>query len=82
MKIINNTNLDYSTIGLIIDDILSKYKGSTNYYGKVDVIVVEIGIYSIRVQVRYLKSFVEWKFDELYKCQGSNSNDRIKDNEN
>lgn len=75
MKIINNTNLDYSTIGLIIDKILSENKGDTNYYGKVDVIVVEIGIYNIRVQVRYLKRFVEWRFDELFKYKGSDNVD-------
>ena len=32
MKIINNTSLNYLTIGSIIDDILSNTKGTTHFY--------------------------------------------------
>lgn len=62
MKIINNTDLSYSTIGLIIDNIMDKNKGSTNYYGKVELCEVEVALKKIRVQIRYLKRYVEWRF--------------------
>lgn len=65
MKIINNTNLDYSTIGLIIDNIIKNSAGDTIYYGKIDILKIEVGIYNIRVQIRYLKRYVEWRFDEV-----------------
>ena len=63
MIIINNTDLSYSTIGLIIDNIQDKAKGSTNYYGKVELCEVEVALKKIRVQIRYLKRYVEWRFD-------------------
>lgn len=44
MKIINNTDLSYSTIGLIIDNIMDKNKGSTNYYGKVEWCEIEVAL--------------------------------------
>ena len=62
MRIINNTDLSYSTIGLIIDNIQDKTKGSTNYYGKVEWCEVEVALKKIRVQIRYLKRYVEWRF--------------------
>ena len=34
MKIINNTSLNYSTIGSIIDNIISNTKGTTHYVGQ------------------------------------------------
>ena len=34
MKIINNTSLDYSTIGFIIDNIMSNTQGTTHYVGQ------------------------------------------------
>ena len=36
MKIINNTNLNYSTIGSIIDNIMSNTQGTTHYVGQVE----------------------------------------------
>lgn len=63
MKIINNTDLSYSTIGLIIDNIIEKNTGNTNYYGKVELCKVEIAMQKINIQIRYLKKYVEWRFD-------------------
>lgn len=63
MKIINNTDLSYSTIGLIIDEIQEKSKGNTNYYGKVEWCEIKVALKKIRVQIRYLKKYVEWRFD-------------------
>ena len=65
MKIINNTDLSYSTIGLIIDNIIEKNAGNTNYYGKVEWCEVEIALQKIKIQIRYLKKYVEWRFDRI-----------------
>ncbi len=63
MKIINNTDLSYSTIGVIIDNIIEKNVGDTNYYGKIDWCEMEVALRKIKVQIRYLKKYVEWRFD-------------------
>lgn len=63
MKIINNTYLSYSTIVLLIDNIIKKSVGNTNYYGKVEWCEVEVAMQKIKIQIRYLKKYVEWRFD-------------------
>ena len=42
MKIINNTSLNYSTIGSIIDNILSNTKGTTHYIGQKEWTILKI----------------------------------------
>lgn len=64
MKIINETDLSYSTIGLIIDNIMESNTGNTMYYGKVEWTVIEFAGKKINVQIRYLKRYVEWRFYE------------------
>ena len=62
MKIVNETNLSYSTIGLLIDNVMEKNKGNTMYYGKVEHCIAMIGSIKVNIQIRYLKTFVEWRF--------------------
>lgn len=64
MKIINNTSLNYSTIGFIIDNIMSNSQGKTHYIGQKEWTILEINSHKITIQIRYLKSYVEWRFDE------------------
>lgn len=64
MKIINNTSLNYATIGSIIDNILSNTQGTTHYIGQIEWTILEINGHKIKIQIRYLKSYVEWRFDE------------------
>jgi hypothetical protein len=64
MKIINNSSLNYLAIGSIIDDILSNTKGTTHYIGQIEWTILEINGHKIKLQIRYLKSYVEWRFDE------------------
>lgn len=64
MKIINNTSLNYSTIGFIIDNIMSNTQGTTHYVGQVEWTILEINSHKITIAIRYLKSYVEWRFDE------------------
>ena len=63
MKIINNTNLSYKEIGEIIDKIISTSKEYTNYDGKVEVGKVLYKGDPINIIIRYLKRYVEWRFD-------------------
>lgn len=64
MKIINNTSLNYSTIGSIIDNIMSNTQGTTHYVGQIEWTILEINDHKITIFIRYLKSYVEWRFDE------------------
>ena len=64
MKIINNSSLNYLAIGSIIDDILLNTKGTTHYVGQIEWTILEINGHKIKIQIRYLKSYVEWRFDE------------------
>lgn len=63
MKIVNNTNLSYREIGLIIDEMIEDSKEDTIYYDKVDILKVNYKNKSIKIQIRYLKRYVEWRFD-------------------
>ncbi len=64
MKIINNTSLNYSTIGFIIDNIMSNSQGKTHYVGQIEWTILEINTHKITITIRYLKSYAEWRFDE------------------
>lgn len=64
MKIINNTNLSYAELGLIIDKVIEESCGNTIYYGKVEIATVEFKGHIINIQIRYLKKYVEWRFSE------------------
>ena len=66
MKIINNTNLNYSTIGSIIDNIISSAKGKTHYVGQKEWSILEINSHKITITIRYLKSYVEVVKDSTY----------------
>lgn len=63
MKLINNTNLSYKEIGQIIDEIINTSKEDTNYDGKIEVGKVLYNGKPINITIRYLKKFVEWRFD-------------------
>lgn len=63
IKIINNTDFFYKEIGEIIDNIAWDYRGATNYVGKIDVIRIKYKRQKVKIQIRYLKKSVEWRFD-------------------
>ena len=62
MKIINNTNLSYKEIGQIIDEVMQT-KEETNYVGKIEIGKILYNGVPINIQIRYLKKYVEWRFD-------------------
>lgn len=63
MKIINNTDLSYKEIGQLIDEVINTSKEDTNYDGKIEVGKVLYNGKPINITIRYLKKFVEWRFD-------------------
>lgn len=65
IKIINNTNLNFATIGQAIDKIIaSGDEGDTHYYGQIEWTILEINGKVYGCQIRYLKRYVEWIFRE------------------
>lgn len=64
MKIVNNTDLPYGVIGIMIDKIIENGKDDTHYFGQVEAGVMQVQDRKIRVQIRYLKRYTEWRFTE------------------
>ena len=65
MLIRNKTNLEYGTIGMLIDNIMKSNTGNTAYYGKIEHCTMQVGSHKIKVQIRYLKRYTEWCFTEI-----------------
>ena len=65
MLIRNKTNLDYVTIGMLIDNIMKTNTGNTSYYGKIEHCTMQVESHKIKVQIRYLKRYTEWYFTEI-----------------
>lgn len=63
MKIINIPCLPYKIIGQIIDEYIEKSYADTCYFGKVEYFKVEYKGEKYKAQIRYLKSYTEWRFD-------------------
>lgn len=64
MKIINEAKLPFEVIGQIIDKYIADSYGDTLYYGKIDYFKMKYKGQIYKVQVRYLKRYVEWRFYE------------------
>ena len=62
MKIINEAGLPYRIIGQVIDDVVNRGEDETIYTGKIEAFTIDYKDELYRVQIRYLKSFVEWRF--------------------
>lgn len=63
MKIINYPCLPYKVIGQVIDDYIENNYEDTCYVGKIEYFVIKYKEQKYKVQIRYLKSYVEWRFD-------------------
>lgn len=70
MKIINDSELNYQTIGQLIDRIM-KYPDDTHYYGQIEeyqfILMIENKKVIITVFVRYLKRYCEFTFTDKIK---------------
>lgn len=62
IMIINETDLDMRDVGNIIQYIQDTYPEQTNYYGKVEATTVICCNKEYKIQIRYLKNYVEWRF--------------------
>lgn len=64
MKIINEPCLPYEVIGQIMDKYINDSYEDTCYYGKIDAFSFSYNKKIYEMQVRYLKSYVEWRVYE------------------
>lgn len=62
MKIINEAGLPYKIIGQVIDDVINRGEDETIYTGKIEAFTIDYKDELYKVQIRYLKRFVEWRF--------------------
>lgn len=60
MKIVNETKLTYEELGRIIDKVMETQ--GTFYEGKVDYLKVGFKNDVIKIEIRYLKNYTEWRF--------------------
>lgn len=65
MKIINRTELSYSTLGIVIDEILKEQEHETIYFGKIEYFNFERVNKKYRGIIRYLKRDTVWTFEEV-----------------
>ena len=65
MKIINEANLSYEFIGRLIDDIINNCPDDTYNIGDVEIMNFGYKEKNYQLQIRYLKSYVEWKIWEV-----------------
>jgi N-acetyl-beta-hexosaminidase len=64
MKIINEADLSYEFIGKLIDDIINNCPNDTYNIGDIEIMNFGYKGREYRLQIRYLKSYVEWRFME------------------
>ena len=65
MKIVNNTSLNYEAIGKLIDKIINESYDDTHYAGQIYICGMLYKGKEIKIQIRYFKKYVEWRFDEV-----------------
>jgi len=63
IKIINNTDLFYKEIGEIIDNIQWENKKETQSEGKTMYMEIKYKRLPIKIHIKNLKNWVEWRFD-------------------
>lgn len=61
----NNAKLNYSDIGVAIDFIQDKNPPETLFASLIEMAICDIGDKRIKVQIRYMKKYNEWIFDEI-----------------
>lgn len=65
MKIINTPCLPYRVIGQVIDEYIERNYEDTCYVGKTEYFEFILQGEKYKVQIRYLKSYVEWRFEDV-----------------
>lgn len=67
--IVNKAKLPYGVIGKLIDDYINDYE-DTIYVGKIEIMVIDFRGRLYNVQIRYLKRYVEFRFEEMEDKNG------------
>ena len=67
--IVNKAKLPYGVIGKLIDNYINDYE-DTIYVGKIEIIVIDFKGRLYNVQIRYLKRYVEFRFEEMEDKNG------------
>ena len=68
--IVNKAKLPYGIIGKIIDDYINDYEDTTFYVGKLEILVIDYKDTLYNVQIRYLKRYIEFRFEEMEEING------------
>ena len=68
--IVNKAKLPYGIIGKIIDDYINDYEDTTFYVGKLEILVIDYTDTLYNVQIRYLKRYIEFRFEEMEEING------------
>ena len=68
--IVNDAELPYQFIGMVIDDYLNDYEEDTIYVGKLEILVIDYKDILYNVQIRYLKRYIEFRFEEMEEING------------
>ena len=71
--IVNNAKLPYRIIGKIIDDYINDYE-DTIYVGKLEILAIDYKDILYNVQIRYLKRYIEFSFNETEEINDKKRN--------
>lgn len=72
--IVNKAKLPYGIIGKIIDDYINDYEDTTFYVGKLEILVIDYKDILYNVQIRYLKRYIEFSFNEMEEINDKKRN--------
>lgn len=75
--IVNNAKLPYKIIGKIIDDYKNDFE-DTLYVGKLELLVIDYKDKFYSVSVRYLKKYIEFRFENYVEVKNDKKDGRIR----
>lgn len=75
--IVNNAKLPYKIIGKVIDDYKNDFE-DTLYVGKFELLVIDYKDKLYSVSVRYLKKYIEFRFENYVEVKNDKKDGRIR----
>lgn len=75
--IVNNAKLPYKIIGKVIDDYKNDFE-DTLYVGKLELLVIDYKDKLYSVSVRYLKKYIEFRFENYVEVKNDKKDGRIR----
>lgn len=76
--IVNNAKLPYKIIGKVIDDYKNDFE-DTLYVGKLELLVIDYKDKLYSVSVRYLKKYIEFRFENYMEADNDKKRNISKD---